>query len=225
MNDAASGSTNRRPVKSRGQKAFHDLAKALAKRGIRPNHVSVASAIFATLAAISIFVAGQSPSIALPMLIAAVLGIQLRLVCNLIDGLIAIECQLRTKTGEIYNDFPDRISDSVLFIAAGYAISQTPFGVELGWAAAWAAALTAYVRYLGNAVTSKQCFAGPMAKQHRMAIFTLSLIAACVESQMTGHFTNSITVALVLIGAGSLVTVARRLFLIARSTSNEPVNK
>ncbi len=104
-----------------------------------------------------------------------------------------------------------------MLVAAGYSISQSSLGIELGWAAAWAAVLTAYVRYLGNAITSQQCFSGPMAKQHRMAILTIALISACLESQLTGQFDKSLTTALALILIGSLVTVIRRLCLVTRS--------
>ncbi len=33
-------------------------------------------------------------------------GIQLRLLCNMLDGMIAVDTNHRTKTGELYNEIP-----------------------------------------------------------------------------------------------------------------------
>ena len=66
------------------------------------------------------------------MLVLAVAGIQGRLLCNMLDGMVAIEGGRQTKSGEIFNDLPDRIADALIFICAGYAARMRPFGVELG---------------------------------------------------------------------------------------------
>ena len=55
-----------------------------------------------------------------PLLGAAVF-IQLGLLANMLDGLIAVEGGRMTKTGELYNEIPDRIADVVFLGAAGYA--------------------------------------------------------------------------------------------------------
>lgn len=47
--------------------------------------------------------------------------IQGRLLCNLMDGLMAIEGNLKSASGEIYNDAPDRVSDALILVGAGYA--------------------------------------------------------------------------------------------------------
>ena len=118
------------------------------------------------------------------MLVLAVAGIQGRLLCNMLDGMVAIEGGRQTKSGEIFNDLPDRVADAVIFVCAGYAAREHPFGVELGYIAAILAVFTAYVRMLGGASGLKQSFIGPMAKQHRM--FTLTL--ACVLSIFEVNF-------------------------------------
>jgi phosphatidylglycerophosphate synthase len=48
-------------------------------------------------------------------------GIQLRLLANLFDGMVAVEGGLRTKSGEIFNELPDRISDVVIFVGVGHS--------------------------------------------------------------------------------------------------------
>ena len=57
---------------------------------------------------------------------------QLRLLCNMLDGMVAVEGGKGSRTGEIYNEVPDRIADPLLLVPAGYAIGL-PYGVELGW--------------------------------------------------------------------------------------------
>ncbi|RZA02156.1 MAG: CDP-alcohol phosphatidyltransferase family protein, partial [Proteobacteria bacterium] len=83
----------RREVKSRSVQSFHVLSQWLVKRGLTPNQVSVMSAVFALLGALSFFAASRSLTFGTQaiFLIGALLGIQLRLLCNLIDGLMAVE--------------------------------------------------------------------------------------------------------------------------------------
>ena len=100
-----------------------------------------------------------------------------RLLCNMLDGMLAVEGGLKTPSGELYNELPDRLADLLILVGAGYAI-VVPWGPELGWAAAADGALTAYVRTLGVAAGASQHFVGPMAKPRRMHV----LIAACLLS-------------------------------------------
>lgn len=50
--------------------------------------------------------------------ILCIAGIQLRLLCNLFDGMVAIEGGKKSDVGSLYNEFPDRIADSLLIVAA-----------------------------------------------------------------------------------------------------------
>jgi hypothetical protein len=64
----------------------------------------------------------------------------------------------------IFNDIPDRISDALLLVSAGYAISIISWGAALGWCAALLAVMTAYVRTLAASLGAPVNFQGPMAK-------------------------------------------------------------
>ena len=136
--------------------------------------------------------------------------VQLRLVCNLLDGMVAIEGGRKSKVGPLYNEFPDRIADTLFLVPLGYA-AGLPW---LGWAAALLAALTAYVRVFGGAVGLVQDFGGIMAKQRRMAALTLGLVAQSIEAPLFGsHWSLLVTAA--IIAAGSLVTCITRTLAIA----------
>jgi phosphatidylglycerophosphate synthase len=135
------------------------------------------------------------------LFIAAAICIQLRLLSNLLDGLMAIEEGKKTATGALFNEFPDRISDTLFLVGAGYA-SGLP---ELGWAAALLAVLTAYVRALGASLGFGQDYSGPMAKQQRMFVLTIGSLAAVVLPHRP-----VLLVVLGLIAVGSAATVVRR---------------
>ncbi len=147
------------------------------------------------------------------LVVLAIAGIQGRLLCNLLDGMVAIEGGQRSRAGEIFNDLPDRISDPLIIVPAGYAITSLPYGAALGWLAALIAVLTAYVRVLGRSAGTPDFFAGPMAKQHRMAVLTVAC-ALCAAGAFWSLAQPILYVALLIIAAGGAATVVRRLVLI-----------
>jgi phosphatidylglycerophosphate synthase len=207
---------NRRQLATRARAWPSALARALARSGVTPNMVSVASVVFAALAAVAYWLAAARSGGTGPIvwLVAAAAGIQLRLLCNLLDGLLAIEGGLKSATGELYNEIPDRFGDILILLGAGVAVRDYPYGMEFAVAATILAILTAYVRLLGGSLGFAQDFSGPMAKQHRMFTLTVGTLAAAAEVVVRGS-SWSIIVALALIALGSLLTFARRAVRIA----------
>jgi phosphatidylglycerophosphate synthase len=207
---------NRRQLKTRGRGWPRAIAGALGRAGVTPNQVSVLSIVFAALAGMFFWKAGlaiyRAP--AWSWFVAAAACIQLRLLCNLLDGLLAIEGGLKTKTGDMYNEIPDRLADVMILVGAGYAVAHHSVGVELGWLAAVVAVLTAYVRLLGGSFGFTQDFSGPMAKQHRMFALTVGALATAAESSTIGT-RWSLYVVLWVIVVGSSWTFARRTRRIA----------
>nr|WP_235864417.1 CDP-alcohol phosphatidyltransferase family protein [Pseudomonas migulae] len=178
----------------------------LVKRDLSPNQISVASIAFALVGIVALNI---DNGIAGSILCA--IGIQLRLLCNLFDGMVAIEGGKKSDIGSLYNEFPDRIADSLLIVGLGYAIGYS----DLGWFAALAAALTAYVRVFGGSIGLKQSFIGPMAKQHRMAVMTAGLLLNAVEAGVYGsHYV--LLIALVIIAIGSAATCVTRTLDISK---------
>ncbi len=212
----------RRPLKVRQAVLANKFAVWLSQKSITPNQISIASVGFAALAALCIALlpvfsnagaygtAGYSPDLAgilLPIL--AALFIQCRLLCNLFDGMVAVEGGKSTPAGELFNDIPDRIADPLILICAGYAISVISWGSSLGWCAGLLAVMTAYVRTLVASIGAPVDFQGPMAKQHRMALMTI----ACVLTAVEGYFWQPgyiLLLALGIIVIGCVVTIVRR---------------
>lgn len=196
---------DRRPLASRDARWARRLAAKLARSSITPNQISMVSVAFAALGAAALVDARPLA------LVGAAICVQLRLLCNLIDGMVAIEGGKQSPVGALYNEFPDRIADSLLLVALGYA-AQMPW---LGWLAALLAALTAYVRATGGALGLAQDFRGPMAKPHRMAVLTVACLVAAVEIPWNGT-RYALLAAAIVIAAGSALTCVMRTLAIAR---------
>jgi phosphatidylglycerophosphate synthase len=218
MGTTPEGIPGRRPLKTRQRAWVQALARGLASAGIAPNQVSLASLAFAALAGAALVALPFAASAPLraALLVAAAAGIQGRLLCNLLDGLVAIEGGRRTPLGEMYNDAPDRLADVAILAGAGYAARGVPYAVELGWAAAVVAVGTAYVRYLGTTMGAPAFFLGPMAKPHRMATLTgACVLGAAALTAGREIWPVLLTTALGVVVVGGSVTVVRRLRAIA----------
>jgi phosphatidylglycerophosphate synthase len=201
----------RRPIAARETRAAAAVATFLARAGLRPNAISVLSVVFAALAAGCLFAAGRTDGILRVLLwLGAAGGIQLRLLANLFDGMVAVEGGFRTKSGEIFNELPDRISDALILAAGGYAVIGNSWSHELGWAAASLAVITAYIRTLGAACGTAQYFIGPMAKQQRMFLVTAACVGNAAFAAMRSSMPDLLPWALALIVGGCVVTIARR---------------
>lgn len=202
----------RRPIASRNAGWAIRLSADLARRGVTPNTISLASIPIAAVGGgLVLWASTVDGWMAALGWIGAAACVQLRLVCNLLDGMVAIEGGHKTPAGPLYNEFPDRIADTLLLVPVGTA-AVLPW---LGWCAALLAALTAYVRVFGGSLGLAQDFSGVMAKQRRMAVLTAGLVLQSLETVLLGS-RRSLLIALAIITAGSLITCASRTRTIAR---------
>lgn len=206
------GNSSRRPLKTRAYRWPHQLAHYFVTLGVTPNQMSLVSIGAALLGALCyLCVNANAGPVNMFSLLTAAVFIQLRLLANMLDGLMAVEEGKKTPTGIIYNEVPDRVADVMFLVAAGYAAGSE----WLGWLAALLAISTAYVRAFGGAVGLAQDFSGPMAKPHRMFVLTVgSVVAAFADVQLV------LFVTLVVIVLGCLVTLVRRLNRIVRGLTD-----
>ncbi|MBA3626096.1 MAG: CDP-alcohol phosphatidyltransferase family protein [Methylibium sp.] len=202
----------RRSVRSRSNRAIQALARRIARTAVTPNQISMCSVLAAGLVPLGLLLFGGNLGSVI-----ALLGVQLRLLANVLDGLVAIEGSKASKLGALYNEFPDRIADSVILVAAGY-VASTP---ALGWLGALLAALTAYVRVFGGALGLPQAFTGPMAKQHRMAVISAALVIGTIPS-LTAYATGALKLSLVVVVLGSAWTCCTRTYAVGRLLNQAP---
>ncbi len=197
-------STARRDLKSRSTNWAARLAAALSASAITPNQISLLSLVFAVAGGALILWQDGA------WLFAAALCVQLRLLCNLMDGMVAVEGGKASPTGLLYNEIPDRLADVCFLVPIGYFVGL-PW---LGWLLAVLAVSTAYLRLLGGALGQVQDFSGIMAKQRRMALLTLGLLLQGGESLLNGSRYSLLVCALLLL-AGTALTCFTRTVAIA----------
>jgi phosphatidylglycerophosphate synthase len=198
---------NRRPLTSRSTGWARSLTSTLTRAGVSPNAISVFSVVFAVLGATSLLYLPRGWG-----LFVFACGIQARLLCNLLDGMVAIEGGRRSATGALYNEIPDRVADSLFIVTIGYVVGES----DLGWLGALAAAVTAYVRVLGGSLGLPQDFRGPMAKQQRMAVLTAAALLGIVELRVLGS-QWALVAAVWIVAVGSVMTCGVRTAAIARA--------
>ncbi len=203
---------DRRPIRSRDTGWAKSITGFLVSTGVSPNQISVASVAFAAAAALSYSnMAGPT----LPwLLIVGAAGILLRLLCNMFDGMVAVEGGKGGRSGGLFNELPDRFADALILLGVGYGLGSA-FGPTLGWAATALAVLTAYVRALGTSLGAPSDFSGPMAKPHRMQLLIFASLLAVAEP-FWGWQGETLTLGLLTIVIGSAVTVIRRSWTLYR---------
>lgn len=203
--------TNRRPLRSRQTRWAIAAASWLKQKRAMPNDISLLSVICGEIAGIAFLLTFYSDNywLSILFLLLAIIGIQSRLICNLLDGMVAIEGGLKSPVGGIYNELPDRISDIIIFLGVGYGLWMFDWAAYLGWAACLFSVMTAYVRLLGGTCGVEQQFLGPMAKQHRMAVLTVGCVAS-IFLPFYGHWI--LYSCLWLIAVGSFLTTIWRVY-------------
>jgi len=211
--------SGRRPLKTRDWPFFKNLAARLARSGATPNGISFMSIVFGCLAGASLAATAHFEGWAVRACwFGAAVCIQLRLVANLLDGMVAVEGRKGGPVGDLWNEAPDRVSDAAIFIGAGYALGSD---AVLGYGAALVAVFVAYIRALGASVGVGQIFLGPQAKQQRMAVTTGACVLSAVfpwgawGMMVGGPLFTIIEAALVIIIVGGVFTAWRRLARIA----------
>lgn len=212
-------SRNRRPIRLRDNALIRRLARRLAAGEVTPNEISMSSMGCAAIALLVFWAAGLSgPLVQTAGLVLAALLIQARLLCNLLDGMVAVEGGKGSASGAFWNEAPDRIADLLFFWGAGLFAGLPALGLGIGALAI----CSAWLRELGRAEGFPPDFSGPMAKPQRMAALTLAALAAAVlplaysGAQIMGF-------ALWLILAGLIATLIRRsMKLLARLEARGP---
>lgn len=200
----------RRPIFFRALAPTRWVAKLLARIGLTPNQISIWSVFCSLIAGVCIVRAyhGWTDGYGL-----AAFFVLMRLLCNMFDGLVAVEHGKATRDGAFFNELPDRVSDIVIIMALSVAIDLRELGL---WASLFAV-LTAYVRTLATQVGAPADFSGPMAKQQRMFV----VIIACLVSLALPAFVDlTFLTALFVIAAGSAVTCISRTFAALRALND-----
>jgi phosphatidylglycerophosphate synthase len=228
MADAPYNPADRRPIPAREARWARAVSRRLVAWNLSPNGISVAGMVAGVLAGVTLAgtsrLADDSPGQLTSWVVGAAL-VQLRLLANMFDGMVAVESGKASRLGELYNEAPDRVSDGATLIGFGYSAGGS---ASLGYVAACLAVFTAYVRTLGKAAGAPNDFCGPMAKQQRMFLVTAAALYAALTPRRwepawgTDGRWGLAAAVLVLIIVGCVVTSIRRLSRIARALRASP---
>lgn len=210
---------HRRPLAARRLPSFQRLASALARAGVGPNTVSVLGMAAGVAAGLALAATSLWPAADRPFWLLGALLVQLRLLANLLDGMVAVAANRATRLGELYNEVPDRVSDAATLVGLGYGLGGSPW---LGWLAALLAVLTAYVRAVGKAAGAGSDFGGPQAKPQRMFLVTIVALYLALAPASWHPAPGLPALTLALIAAGSALTALLRLRRIARRLRGLP---
>jgi phosphatidylglycerophosphate synthase len=214
---------DRRPIAARSWPIWQHVSVWLAHRRVSPNGISLSGMGCGIVAGMALASTTFAPGWERLAWLAGAIMIQLRLLANLLDGMVAIESGRASPVGELYNEVPDRVSDTAILVGAGYAVGGD---IVLGYLAACVALFTAYVRAVGKGAGTPSEFCGPMAKQQRM--FTVTMVAVfCSLAPAAWQPTDAsgrgpAAVGLALIVVLGLVTGVRRLWRIASHLRKTP---
>jgi phosphatidylglycerophosphate synthase len=204
---------SRRPIATRDAGWAKGFAAWLAVKNISPNTISLLSIVFAAMSLGAFWMqsqtfytcyAPQQRWMEIACLVLAIIFIQLRLLMNMLDGMVAVEHDRKSIFGGLYNEVPDRISDTLTLLGLGFATSEFHYGWTLTWLAIFLSVMTAYIRTLGASLGTAHFFAGPMAKPHRMALICVGCIFAIFWKPVFYYL-------LIAMNIGLVITCYRRL--------------
>jgi phosphatidylglycerophosphate synthase len=211
--------TSRRPIAQSFRQTATSVVQWCVRRGIHPNSVSYASVVAALAAGLCFWQAAAWPV----LLIGGVACCYVRLWLNMLDGMVALASGKASLIGEIVNELPDRFSDVLIFVGVAHSgLCET----ALGYWAAIAALLTAYVGTLGQAVGAQREFNGLMSKPWRMVALhvgawsTLGLLWWS-NGQIRWAGLTVLDWTLLVIVAGCVQTICSRLVRIVRTLQRQ----
>ncbi len=153
--------------------AFRKLLRptmAFAKR-FEPNTISMVGVLFAVAAAAALYFA---PGRLWLYLVVPVL-LFLRIACNALDGMVAVERKMASGYGELVNEWSDRINDVVIF--TGLAVSGAA-NLMLCFGILAAIHLVTTLGIIPRAAGGRRRYDGPFGKADRMvALGIVSILA------------------------------------------------
>jgi phosphatidylglycerophosphate synthase len=210
---------SRRPVGLKRNRLLQKLATQLSDQGITPNAISLGSIVCALMAATAIIAFGQIGG--LPLAIIASFLVFSRGLCNLLDGLLAIENDHPTPTGAFFNEAPDRLADILLFTGTGLAWNLSWMGLSAGLGLSLLCVTTSYLRALGKALIGEDDFRGPLAKPHRIGV----LITGLLLTPFLPEAFPAWEILLAVLFLGTLLTIVTRTIHILKTLNTEKAHQ
>jgi len=214
MADRTEKPIERRPIQSRDTAWAEATTRLLVTLRVSPNAISLLGMLAALAGGTALFATSITSGPAQRALwFSGGLLCQARLLCNLLDGMVAVARNIASPKGELYNEVPDRISDMAVLIGLGYSAGGDS---TLGYVAAIVSVFVAYVRAVAKSIGAANDFCGPMAKPQRMALVTVVAMYLAFSPVSWRLSFGEPRVVLIIVIVGGLATAWRRLVRAAR---------
>ena len=182
------------------QRFLRPLVEACVRRGVTPNHLTLAALLGSVAAGAVLLLAPGRPV----LLLVLPAWLFVRMALNAMDGMAAREHGMQTPLGAVLNELGDVLSDLALYLPLARLAPGLAWPVA---AFCLGALLTEFAGVLGQALGAHRQFAGPMGKSDRaFGVGALALVTA-LQPRLLGAW----PVLLALATGLALLTVAHRL--------------
>lgn len=173
MSENSDSDADRRPLALRAVAWIQSLAGWAARHGISPNAISGLGIVIGASCGVALAATAWAPESSRWLWLSVLLLMFARVLANTLDGMVAVEHGKATRVGLLYNEAPDRLTDILILVGAGYAAGSTP---EFGYLAASTAVFVAYVRALVRNAGAPSDFGGPMNKKGRVLAISFTAV-------------------------------------------------
>jgi len=153
-------------IKPWWQRQLAGVENALVRGHVHPDLITLCGVICAGLLGLALAASGRWPLLTLAV---APLAIA-RLAANALDGLVARRTGLARPWGEVYNEWSDRLADTLVFV--GLAFNTYVFA-PLAWGVLVLTLLTSYLGTVAKAAGGTRQFGGLLAKADRLIALAL----------------------------------------------------
>ena len=154
------------------QAVLRPTLRAWVRRGVRPNHLTIAALLGSMAAGLAALPARWEP----PWLLVMPAWLFLRMALNAMDGMAAREFSMSSPLGAVLNETGDALSDVALYLPLAW------LRTDLTWPAVafcLAALLTEFCGVLGQALGARRHYEGPMGKSDRaLLVGAMALVGA-----------------------------------------------
>jgi CDP-diacylglycerol--glycerol-3-phosphate 3-phosphatidyltransferase len=154
------------------QAVLRPMLGAMVRRGVRPNHLTIAAVLGSMAAGLAVL-----PARSQPLWLLVLPGwLFVRMALNAMDGMAAREFSMGTPLGAVLNETGDAVSDVALYLPL--ALLRT----DLTWpvvAFCFGALFTEFCGVLGQALGARRQYQGPMGKSDRaLLVGAMALVGA-----------------------------------------------
>ncbi len=127
----------------------------------------------------------------------------IRTALNALDGLVARELKIKNqKFGEVLNEFTDRLSDTIIFVAF---IFMQNVNIQLASVTLALILLSSYIAVLNKSAGGSRLYLGIIGKADRMLYLSIAALLTLILQN-----SNIFNYLLILLSLGTIITIIQR---------------